>query len=42
MSPFVTIVVSVLIGLFVLLSLLPSFFDRPDNDSVVHLHDNNF
>ena len=39
MSLFVVIIVSVLVGLFALLSLLPLVSDRPDNDSLVQMHD---
>jgi hypothetical protein len=39
MSMVLVIIVSALVGLFVLLSLLPLLSDRPDNDSLVHLHE---
>jgi hypothetical protein len=39
MSLFVVIIVSALVGLFVLLSLLPIFSDGPDIDSLVQLHE---
>jgi hypothetical protein len=39
MSLIVVIIVSVLVGLFALLSLLPVFSDRPENDSLVHLRE---
>lgn len=39
MSMVLVIIVSALVGLFVLLSLLPLLSDGPDNDSLVHLHD---
>ena len=39
MSMVLIIIVSALVGLFVLLSLLPLLSDRPDNDSLVHLHE---
>jgi hypothetical protein len=39
MSLFLVILVSALVGLFVLLSLLPLVSDRPDNDSLVQPRD---
>jgi hypothetical protein len=39
MSLFLVILVSALVGLFVLLSLLPIFSDGPDIDSLVQPHD---
>jgi hypothetical protein len=39
MSLFLVIIVSALVGLFVLLSLLPVLSDGPDPDSLVHLHE---
>jgi hypothetical protein len=39
MSLVLIIIVSALVGLFVLLSLLPIFSDGPDLDSLVQLHD---
>jgi hypothetical protein len=39
MSLVLIIIVSALVGLFVLLSLLPMFSAGPDTDSLVHLHD---
>jgi hypothetical protein len=39
MSLIVVIIVSVLVGLFALLSLLPVLSDRPENDSLVHLRE---
>ena len=38
MSLVLIIIVSVLVGLFVLLSLLPLFSEGPDTDSLVQLH----
>ena len=40
MSPIVLIIVAALVGLFVLLSLLPFFYDERDSgDAFVHLRD---
>jgi hypothetical protein len=39
MSLFLVILISALVGLFVLLSLLPMLSDGPDTDLLVHLHD---
>jgi hypothetical protein len=39
MSLFVIILVSALVGLFVLLSLLPVFSDGSETDSLVQLHE---
>ena len=36
MSPFVVIIVAVLVGLFAILSLLPAVLKDSDIDSVVH------
>jgi len=38
MSLVLIIIVSALVGLFVLLSLLPLLSDGPDTDSLVQLH----
>jgi len=38
MSMVLVIIVSALVGLFILLSLLPLLSDRPDNDSLVQPH----
>jgi len=39
MSLFLVILVSALVGLFVLLSLLPVLSDGSDSDSLVRLHE---
>ena len=39
MSAFVVIIVSVLVGLFALLSLQPVLSEGSENDSLVHLHE---
>jgi hypothetical protein len=39
MSLFVMFFVGLLVGLFVLLSLLPLLSDRPDQDALVRLHE---
>jgi len=39
MSLFVIIIVSVLVGLFVLLSLLPLVSEKSDNDALIRIHD---